>query len=233
MWHAITTRINSSTTMLAALGGLLTLSLNSSLSMQYGHADVPIAATAAEVSPLSVGDPAPRFTVKTVSRDTFEFDPRQLERPVVTISFRGGWCPFCNLHLAELRSVIGDMDALGADVLFLSGDRPELLIESLEAETREAVAELDYRILSDADAQAAIAFGIAFRASDRTIARRMQKGQDIDGSSMQRHGVLPVPSVFVIDRDGQIAFAYSNPDYRVRLPADELLRVVEKVTAAK
>ena len=233
MWHAITNRFNSFTTLLAALGGVLTLSLNSSMSLQYGHADVPIASTAAETRPLEVGDLAPRFTVRTVDRDPFDFDPRQLERPAVAISFRGGWCPFCNLHLSELRSVIDDIDALGADVLFLSGDRPELLFNSLQRETQTAIEELDYQIFSDADAQAAIAFGIAFRASDATIARREQKGQDIDGSSMQRHGVLPVPSVFVIDRDGVIAFAYSNPDYKVRLPADELLRVVTEVTAGK
>jgi hypothetical protein len=34
---------------------------------------------------------------------------------------------------------------------------------------------------------------------------------------------VPVPSVFAIGRDGVIAFAYTNPDYEVRLPADELL----------
>lgn len=42
---------------------------------------------------------------------------------------------------------------------------------------------------------------------------------------MALHGVLPVPSVFAIDADGQIRFAYSNADYKVRLPADELLDV--------
>ncbi len=233
MWQDFTNKFTSFTPQLAAFWGALTLSLNDSMSLQYGHADVPIAATAAETRPLEIGDLAPRFTVRTVNRDPFDFDPRRLERPAVAISFRGGWCPFCNLHLSELRNVIDDIDELGADVLFLSGDRPELLFRSLEQETQTAIEELGYEIFSDADAQAAIAFGIAFRASDATIARREQKGQDIEGSSMARHGVLPVPSVFVIDRDGVIAFAYSNPDYKVRLPADELLRVVTEVTAGK
>jgi peroxiredoxin len=40
---------------------------------------------------------------------------------------------------------------------------------------------------------------------------------------MALQGVLPVPSVFAVDTDGIIRFAYSNADYTVRLPADELL----------
>ncbi len=233
MWRDIADRLTSSRILLAALGGLLTLNLTNSMSMRYGHADVPIAATAAEIEPLGVGDSAPRFTVTAVDRKPYNFDPRALDRPVVAISFRGGWCPYCNMHLSELRGVVGEIEALGADTLFLSGDRPDLLLKSLQRETPEAIADLDYQLFSDADAQAAIAFGIAFRAADATIARRYEKGQDIAGSSMQRHGVLPVPSVFVIDRKGVIAFAYANPDYKVRLPADELLRVVADVTARK
>ena len=109
-------------------------------------------------------------------------------------------------------------DALGIDLLFLSGDRPGLLYRSLKRETRESIAGLDYRILSDADAQAALAFGIAFEASAKTIDRRHMQGDDIEESSMLRRGILPVPSVFAIDTDGVIAFAYSNADYKIRAP---------------
>jgi peroxiredoxin len=194
--------------------------------------DDHIAATAEDIQPLGAGDRAPRFAVRAVDGSPVVFDPDALERPAVLISFRGGWCPFCNMHLMELRHVVPDIAALGIDVLFLSGDRPELLFSNLQQETREAIDNLDYRILSDADAQAAMAFGIAFRATD-TIARRHSEGDDIEGSSMAQHEVLPVPSVFAIDRQGTIAFAYSNPDYRVRLSADDLLRVARELAGAE
>ena len=233
MWKSIVNHLNPRSTVLSALSVVLVLSLASSMSMQFGHADVPIAETADMAQPLQVGQNAPRFVVRTVANEPFEFDPRNLERPVVAISFRGGWCPFCNMHLSELKDVVNEIDALGVDVLFLSGDRPELLYASLSRETQEAIAGLNYQILSDADAHAAIAFGIAFKASQRTIDRRNEKGQDIADSSMLRHGVLPVPSVFAIDENGVIAFAYSNPDYKVRLPADELLQVVTEIAVSK
>lgn len=216
-----------------ALYTVLIMSLICSMSLQYGHADVPVAASAEETQPLKAGQAAPRFEVRTVDDEPFRFDPQALERPVLLITFRGGWCPYCNVHLSELNAVIGQINDFGVDVLFLSGDRPEKLYESLSLETQESIDGLDYTILSDADAQAAIALGIAFRASQNTIDRRLEKGQDIEGSSMLNHGVLPVPAVFAINRDGIIEFVYANPDYKVRLPADELLEVTRQLATSR
>ena len=211
---------------------MLLIGLISSTSIQYGHADVPIAATADDIRPLAEGDGAPGFTVKTVAGDRFDFDPRALERPAIIIAFRGGWCPYCNMHLSELRNVIPEIHELGVDVLFLSGDRPELLYSSLGEDTQENIADLDYTIYSDADANAAIAFGIAFRTSDRTVNWLASNEKDIEGSSIANHGVLSVPSVFAVDIDGVIAFAYSNADYKIRIPADELLAVAKDIASS-
>ena len=223
-------RLHPGKALVVLFAGMLMLSLVCSMSIRKGHADVPVAATADEIVPLSVGDAAPRFTVETVEGKAIYFDPRELERPAIVIAFRGGWCPYCNMHLSELRQVVPEIHALGVDVLFLSGDRPELLYDSLGADTRDDIAGLGYTILSDAKASAAVAFGIAFKAPEKTIQRRHDKGQDIEASSMALHGVLPVPSVFAIDTDGKIRFAYSNADYKVRLPADELLEVAADMT---
>jgi peroxiredoxin len=211
---------------------MMTASIVCSIAIQAGHADVPIAESAALIEPLAKGDKAPRFVVETVDGEAFDFDPENLERPAVLLTFRGGWCPFCNAYLSDMRHAIPEIRAMGVDVLFLSGDRAELLFETLSQETQEDIDGLDYTLLSDADAQAAVALGIAFKASQRTINRRNEKGQDIEDSSMLKHGVLPVPAVFAIDRDGVINFAYTNADYKVRLPADELLAAAREIAAA-
>tara|TARA_R110000782_G_scaffold23918_1_gene62169 strand:- start:99 stop:776 length:678 start_codon:yes stop_codon:yes gene_type:complete len=211
---------------------LLGFSVVSSLTARMGHADVPIAESADQVKPLGSGDAAPRFLVRAVDGSPYEFNPQQLERPTVLLAFRGGWCPFCNTYLSEMRHVIPSIRELGVDVLFLSGDRPSQLFDSLSMQTQEDIAGLDYTLLSDADAQAAVSLGIAFRASEATISRRHEKGDDIAGSAMMNHGVLPVPSVFAVDRNGIIRFAFTNADYKIRLPADELLAAAEAIAAA-
>jgi peroxiredoxin len=224
-------RLSLRTLVIGALTLSLVVSLMVSASLRFGHADVPVAETAAEIQPLRAGDPAPRFSVETVDNERFDFDPRNLDRPVILIAFRGGWCPFCNLHLSELRHAIPEIEEMGIKVLFLSGDRSELLLASLRQETQEDIDGRGYTILSDANAQAAIALGIAFKASDKTIQRRREQGDDIERSSMARHGVLPVPAVFAINRDGLIEYVYANPDYRIRVSADELLAVASEISA--
>jgi peroxiredoxin len=232
MINPLKIRIKSRSLLLSTISTMLLLSLISSVSVRYGHADVPIAATADEIKPLSKGDSAPRFVVQTVAGENFDFDPRELDRPAIIIAFRGGWCPFCNMHLAELRHVIPEISRLGIDVLFLSGDRPELLYESLKEETQEDIAGRGYVIYSDAEVNAAIALGIAFHVSDRTLKRRDENGDDIESSSMRKNGVLPVPAVFAVDGNGVIAFAYTNPNYKIRVPADELLEVAKALVSS-
>ena len=63
--------------------------------------------------------------------------------------------------------------------------------------------------LSDADFEAAKAFGIAF----------VHKGKS----------KRPVPSIFVVAPNRKIQFQYINPDYRVRVDTDVLLGMAKAV----
>jgi len=188
-------------------------------------------ASAEETTPLKTGDRAPAFTVRTVDDEPFFFDPDNLERPAILVSFRGGWCPYCNMHLSELRTVIPDLKQNGFDVLFLSNDRPDLLYSSLQMETQDDIDGLDYVILSDADISAAMALGTAFR-TDKGLTDYLEgKNRDYAGSSIGKHNALAVPAVYMIDIDGNIVYDFVNADYKVRLPADEMLQTANELLA--
>lgn len=211
---------------------LLISSLIVSICQQGVAADLlELPARAEDISPRQVGDRAPAFTVKTVDGGPYRFDPDNLERPTILISFRGGWCPYCNKHLSELRHIVPELTAKGFDVLFLSNDRPELLYQSLKRETQDSIDGLDYKILSDADLNAARALGTAFTVRNAFIERRHQKGDDIEESSIARYKALTVPAVFVVDMSGEISFAFANPNYKVRLSADELRQAADELLA--
>ena len=226
MRNAPTARLSARAAITLSLYAIIAVGLVGGPAMQLGHADATLPASAEDVVPLDVGDRVPAFVVRGVDSEPWTFDADRLERPTVIITFRGGWCPYCNVHLSELRNVMPEIAGLGADVIFLSGDRPELLYSSLRADTQEAIDGLDYRIYSDADARAAIALGIAFRAAEATVQRRHEKGEDIADSSMERHGILPVPAVFVVGPGGTIVYRFVEADYKIRLPADDLLAAV-------
>jgi peroxiredoxin len=176
-----------------------------------------IHANANEVQPLLPGMQAPAFEVRDPRGTAVRFDPQHMAQPLVLTFFRGGWCPYCNLHLAEMRKAEAELKQMGFDIWFISIDRPELLYASLDQ------PDISYQLLSDADLDATRAFGLAFRVPDDLVAKYLQHGIDLEAASGASHHVLPVPSTYLIGTDGLIHFQYSNPDYTVRLHPDLLL----------
>lgn len=207
---------------------LLVATLVGGHSMRVAAADyAELPASAEETTPLATGDRAPNFTVRNVDNEEFVFDAANLDKPAILISFRGGWCPYCNLHLSELRTVIPELKASGYDVLFLSGDAPAQLYAGLKEETQEDIAGLDYTILSDAEIVAARAFGTAFRTGSGLNDYLEEKNYEYADSSIGQHNALSVPFVYVVDADGMIVYDFVEPDYKVRLPSAELLQIAK------
>jgi len=176
-----------------------------------------IHAEAAEAQPPLPGMRAPAFEVRDARGTPVAFDPGHMQKPLVLTFFRGGWCPYCNMHLAELRKAEAELDQMGFDIWFISVDRPELLYESLEQ------ADIGYQVLSDAGLDATRAFGLAFRVPDELVQKYLTFDIDLEAASGQTHHVLPVPSTFIIGSDGIIRFQYTHIDYKVRLHPNVLL----------
>lgn len=170
----------------------------------------------AKVQPLAVGSRAPAFTVRTTDGALRTFKPDEYTKPTIVLFYRGGWCPYCNSQLSDLRLVEPQLRDLGFEIVFLSTDQPKLLYSSLKA------ADIHYTLLSDNQLEAARAFHIAYHLDDAMIAKQREYGVDLEATTGTKLHELPVPSVFIIDTSGIIRFVYSNPDYTVRLGADAL-----------
>ncbi|HTV51539.1 MAG TPA: peroxiredoxin-like family protein [Steroidobacteraceae bacterium] len=177
-----------------------------------------LAPSAQAARPLQVGNRAPDFTARRADGSRYEFSAAHLGQPYVLIFYRGGWCPYCNLQLADLHLVEPRLRKAGFGVIFLSTDRPALLYSSLKE------SDIDYTLLSDPELQAAQAFHIAFHLDDQQYADQLKWGVDLEQTTGTKAHALPVPSVFIVDASGIIRFVYSNPDFRVRLKAQELWR---------
>ena len=133
------------------------------------------------------------------------------------VFYRGGWCPYCNRHLSALGEIQAELRDLGYRIHAISPDKPEKVAEAV-AET-----EFDYALYSDASAEAARAFGLAFKVDAKTYEKLQGYGIDLEEASGRDHHLLPVPAVFIIDREGRIRFRYFNPEYKERLSGEKLL----------
>jgi len=176
-----------------------------------------IHASADQVQPLLAGMKAPAVTLRDVNDQPFLFQPDQFDKPLVLTFFRGGWCPYCNLHLAEMRKAEQQLADMGFNIWFISIDKPELLLESLDD------PGIGYTIYSDSSLKATRAFGLAFQIDDALVEKYLTYNIDLEKASGETHHVLPAPATYIIGTDGIINFAYINPDYKVRLHPDVLL----------
>jgi len=176
---------------------------------------------ASKAQPLEVGQEAPEVSFRTVEGEDVTLEAAADGGPVALVFYRGGWCPYCNRHLMELRTVEKELRERGWSILAVSPDRPE----KLAATAKDLKTE--YTLLSDSDMSAARAFGLAFEVDAATREKYKEYGIDLEKASGDTHHQLPVPSVFLIDADGVIQYVYSNPDYKVRLSAEKLTEAVK------
>lgn len=195
--------------------------MNRTLSLLF--AGTLLAAAQSNSAPLKEGDSIPDVKLRT--DDNQEVSLRKLagEKPTVLIFYRGGWCPFCTRHLSELAGIEQDLEKAGAQLLAISMDQPSKLRETPNRD------KLGYRLLSDSEAVAAKAFGIAFQVEDDLVTKYKDSYKiDLEAASGQTHHILPHPAVYVVDTAGKIRFAYVNPDYKVRLEPAKILEQVRK-----
>ena len=174
------------------------------------------------VVPLVVGAHVPKVSVKSLEGKTVNLPKFLSSQPTVLVFYRGGWCPFCNQQMAGLQKIEGDLKNLGYRIVAISPDRSEELKKSIDKHS------LTYKLLSDSPMKAAQAFGVAFHLDDATVEKYKGYGVDLERSSGEKHHYLPVPSVFLIGKDGVIKYEYHNADYKVRLSSEDLLEAAKK-----
>jgi peroxiredoxin len=172
-----------------------------------------------DVTPLLPGMSIPAFTALNPQGETVNFDPANLSKPFVLTFYRGGWCPYCNAHLGEMRNMEKQLLEMGFDVYFISADQPSFLLESLKDQELKATlkAESGHQLLSDASMEVAKAFKIAFKVDDMTVEKYKQWNIDLEKASGFDHHLLPAPATFLVGQDGVIQFQYVNPNYKIRL----------------
>lgn len=184
-----------------------------------------VAKRAEDVRPLPVGVQVPDGKVRTIKGKTVSMAQLLGRSPTVLMFYRGGWCPYCNVHMGELAKLEGELKKLGVQILALSPDRPEKLKESLKKN------KVSYTLLSDSDLSFSRKMGLVFALDEKTKKRYKEYGIDLKGDSGKAHGWLPVPAVFLVDTQRNIQFQYVNPNYKVRLKGELLMAAVRSVLA--
>lgn len=187
-----------------------------------------IAETAEQVSPLLNGQHIPAaIQVTTSEGDTLSLGQVLNNKKTVLFFYRGGWCPFCNTQMGQLKKIENQLTKLGFQLIGISTDNVQDLQKSIDKH------QLNYQLLADFNSVTSQAFGLAYYSSQKVTAGYLSKMDLKNPLQKNKAGdkrlVLPVPAIYVIDSQGLVQFNYVNPNYKVRLHETLLLTAAELV----
>lgn len=180
----------------------------------------PIAQDEYSISPLLNGEQIPAITLQDLNGKEVELTKLTEQKPTIFFFYRGGWCPFCNNQMGQLKAIEPKLIEMGFQLVGISPDTPAQLKASA------AKNKLKYLLLSDEKMLASQAFGIAFYTSKQvteSYTNRLQLENPLwTTPEGDKRLVLPVPAIYIADKKGLIHFQYLNPNYKVR-PAPKLI----------
>ena len=170
-----------------------------------------------DISPLLISEKVPDASLQSIEGESVSVVELLKEKKSVLLFYRGGWCPYCNAHLSAVGESEQEILALGYQIIAIAPDSPAQLKATVEKQ------KLNYRLYSDASGALIKAMGLAFKAPERYEKRLDNYSDGINP------GILPVPSLFVVDTDGTIIFEYINPDYKYRISSGMLLAILNQL----
>ncbi|OIQ40961.1 MAG: hypothetical protein BM563_02055 [Bacteroidetes bacterium MedPE-SWsnd-G1] len=171
---------------------------------------------ATQIEPLKIGATIPTVEVTSYLGNSKSISKIASEQKTVLVFFRGGWCPYCNKHLAAVGAIQDQISELGYQVIAISPDSPEKLSENIDKNS------LKYELYSDASTELMQAMGLAIKAPER------YSNMLLDFSDDKNSNVIPVPAVYILDTNGKVLYNYVNPNYKERLEEEELLEALNK-----
>jgi peroxiredoxin len=170
---------------------------------------------------LKVGDRAPAIVLRNAKGESVDVARLLKHGPVIVTFYRGGWCPYCNLELKAYQDVLPQIIAAGATLVAIS---PEKSDDTLSTTEKNALA---FEVLSDIGQKVGRAFGLVYDFTEELKTAYQGFKLDIPArNGTPDEWALPVSATYVIDRNGVIIYAYTDPDYRDRADPSAVLKVL-------
>jgi peroxiredoxin len=171
---------------------------------------------------LAVGAKAPAFEQSDHTGKLVSSVELLTKGRLVICFFRGRWCPFCVGQLEAMNLVMPDIQAAGSFLIAIS---PQTVQQSFFMADQH---RLRFPLLSDTRNEVARQFGLVYGVPDFQQAVYRRAFINLPLANGDETWELPIPATYIIDRDGTVLYASSNPDYTERPEPGEILTAVKK-----
>jgi peroxiredoxin len=167
---------------------------------------------------LFINSKAPDFKAKDQHGKDIRLKDLLKQGPVVLVFYRGHWCPFCNRQLKKLEDSLQFIRDKGATLIAVSPEKPENISKTVEK------TGADYSILHDEGLKIMKAYEVEFEVQENTINRYRNTGIDLEKINGKDWKYLPVPAIYIIDKESNITYRFFDTDYKKRPSVQEILK---------
>jgi len=167
---------------------------------------------------LFISSKAPDFKAKDQFGNEIRLKDLLKKGKVVLVFYRGQWCPYCNKELSRLQDSLQFIRDKGAEVVAVSPEKPENVAVTVEK------TKAEYPILYDEGLKIMKAYDVEFEMEENTVTRYRNAGLDIEKNNGANGRFLPVPAVYIIDKESTVTYRFFETDYKKRPSVKELLK---------
>jgi peroxiredoxin len=166
---------------------------------------------------LFLASKAPDFKAKDQNGNDIRLKDLLKKGKVVLVFYRGEWCPYCNRELSRLQDSLQLIQDKGATVIAVSPEKAENIAKTISK------TKASYPVISDEGMKIMKAYDVEFELQENTITRYRNTGIDIEKNNGSNGRFLPVPAIYVIDKEQTITYRFFDADYKKRPSVAEIL----------
>ena len=166
---------------------------------------------------LFIASKAPDFKARDQNGKEIRLKDLLKKGKVVVVFYRGQWCPYCNKELSRLQDSLQFIIDKGATLIAISPEKPEMVAKTVEK------TKATYSILYDKELKIMKAYDVEYEVPENTVARYRTAGLDIETNNGTNGKYLPVPAVYVIDKESTVIYRFFEPDYKKRPSVKDIL----------
>ena len=172
---------------------------------------------------LNVGAQMPAFALTDATGKNVSSSDLLKQGNLVVVFYRGSWCPFCNIYLRNLQKNLAQIKAADGVLVAISVETPD---NSLTVAKKN---ELNFTVLSDPNLTTAKKFGIVYDLLGETNELYKSHGLDIAKHNEMEKPQLPLSATYIVNRKGEIVYAFLEPDYKKRAAPETIIETLSKI----
>ena len=172
---------------------------------------------------IRIGEHLPSFSLPDATNNQVSSSDLLKKSALLITFYRGGWCPYCNLTLAELQKHVGEYAAKGVQFVAISPELPDISLTTTEK------LDLKFLVLSDIGLAYARQLGIVFKQDEAVREPFKIAGIDLKKSNGNDTFELPVPVTLLVDQNGVVRNRFLDADFTKRLEPSTALEWIDEL----